>query len=270
MATSRQFIMRHLRTFLLAAAFLAVTKVEAQNAFPFIDRSQQYWSDWIAADGSLNFSNRNGGFLTLTTNALQMLGLNHAPGASSLSIGVPVGGGVDFYMPHAYTSGDNFKFTFGDAGASSFIQIYFSQTAVLHNYYGYYVENAGGVPASIGALGSLSVGFGGNMNPTTLAGATVRFTGTGVYNDANGIKHIRLSTGSISGGTSSLITATWTTAFADANYTVTASVLDSTAATASLNVVHVESISASQVKVRVSNTSAGALTGTLHIVAMHD
>lgn len=88
--------------------------------------------------------------------------------------------------------------------------------------------------------------------------------------DGGVVKHARITTGSISGGSTALVTATWTTAFADTNYTAQASVVDSTATSLSLSVVHIESISATQVKVRVLNNAVGALTGTLHVVAIHD
>lgn len=84
------------------------------------------------------------------------------------------------------------------------------------------------------------------------------------------IKAERVTTGSIGAGLSALVTLTWAAAFADANYTVQASVVDATAAVASLRVVHIETISATAVAVRVENTSAGALTGVLHVTAIHD
>lgn len=103
---------------------------------------------------------------------------------------------------------------------------------------------------------------------------TGKFTGltvtTSIANNGGGLKHKRVTTGSIGAGASATVTVTWGTAFADANYTCSASVLDSTAASASLRIVHLESISASQVVYRVENTSAGSLTGTLHVIAMHD
>jgi hypothetical protein len=93
---------------------------------------------------------------------------------------------------------------------------------------------------------------------------------TGVSNDGSGFKHSRVTTGSVAAGSTVLVTVTWSTAFADANYTVMASVLDSTTTSLSLSVVHVESITASAVTVRVLNNALGALTGTLHVIAVHD
>jgi hypothetical protein len=105
---------------------------------------------------------------------------------------------------------------------------------------------------------------------TTLESTTALTVGASVTATGSGLKHVRISTGSIGAGVSALVTHTWATAFANANYTVSASVQDSTAATASLKVVHIETISATQTIVRVENTSAGSLTGTLHLIAMHD
>lgn len=94
--------------------------------------------------------------------------------------------------------------------------------------------------------------------------------GSGISIDGGGLKHTRVTTGSIAGGSTGLITITWTTAFADANYTVTADVIDSTTSSLSLSVVHIESVSASAVTVRVLNNAVGALTGTLNVIAIHD
>lgn len=116
----------------------------------------------------------------------------------------------------------------------------------------------------------------GTDNPSTgleVAGIVTgeRFNATlGVGPDAAGIKHKRVSTGSVSGGATALVTVTWTTPFADALYTVTASMLDSTSSISSLSVIHVESVTAENVTVRVANNSGGSLTGTLHVIGMHD
>jgi hypothetical protein len=94
--------------------------------------------------------------------------------------------------------------------------------------------------------------------------------GSGISADGGGFKHTRVTTGSIAGGSTALVTVTWTTAFADANYTVTADVIDSTTSSLSLSVVHIESVTASAVTVRVLNNAIGALTGTLNVIACHD
>lgn len=92
----------------------------------------------------------------------------------------------------------------------------------------------------------------------------------GVFNDGGGIKHARVTTGSVATLSSALVTITWTTAFADANYTVTADVLETTTSNVSMSVVHIESVTASAVTVRVYNASAGSLTGTVQVIAIHD
>lgn len=88
--------------------------------------------------------------------------------------------------------------------------------------------------------------------------------------DASAFKHKRVTTGSIGAGSTALVTVTWTTPFADANYTVSASVVDSTTTSLSLSVVHVESVTANDVTVRILNNAVGSLTGTLHVIAVHD
>ncbi len=92
----------------------------------------------------------------------------------------------------------------------------------------------------------------------------------GVFNDGGGLKHARVTTGAIGAGSTVLVTITWTTAFADANYTVNASVLEATGSALSLSIVHIESQTASAVTVRVLNNAAGSLTGTVHVIAIHD
>lgn len=114
-------------------------------------------------------------------------------------------------------------------------------------------------PAAADLTGTLGLTQGGT-GAATAAGAIA----------ALGLKAQRVTTGAIGAGVSALVTLTWAVAFVDANYTVAVSVLDSTAAVASLQVVHVESVTATAVVVRVQNTSAGALTGTLQVIGIHD
>lgn len=84
-----------------------------------------------------------------------------------------------------------------------------------------------------------------------------------------GMQHGRQTTGSINAGASAAVTLTWGVAFASAAlYTVTCDVLDATTAIAALHVDHIESKTETTVVVRVSNTAAGALTGTLMCIAM--
>lgn len=120
------------------------------------------------------------------------------------------------------------------------------------------------------ASGAINFYTGGSNLRGGISSAGVWTINTGVNNDSSGVKHARVTTGSISGGSTSLVTVTWATAFADANYTVQAQVQDSTSTSLSLSVVHIESISASAVTVRVLNNAVTSLTGTLHVTAIHD
>jgi len=144
----------------------------------------------------------------------------------------------------------------------------------------------------IGILPSANGGTGHNNLGFTITGATTAvFQGTGtqtlvattspitaveltvsqgVTPNSGGIKHSRITTGSVVGGGSALITVTWPTPFADASYTVVATVVDPTASTSALSVVHIESQVAGSVTVRVQNTAVGSLTGTLNLIALHD
>lgn len=84
-------------------------------------------------------------------------------------------------------------------------------------------------------------------------------------------KHQRVTTGSIVGAGSAAVTLVWTTPFSNANYTVSAAVVEATASTSTLRVDHVESVTATQVVVRILNADAvNAKTGTLHVIATQD
>lgn len=107
------------------------------------------------------------------------------------------------------------------------------------------------------------------VTATTLRSNTTLVVGGGVTPSGSGLKHVRTNL-TVGATTSALVTVTWPAPFADANYTVTASVVDSTASTVSLSVTHIETIAAGSVVVRVANTSAGSLNGVLHVIAMHD
>lgn len=84
------------------------------------------------------------------------------------------------------------------------------------------------------------------------------------------IKSKRVTTGSIATAATALVTITWDVAFADASYTTTINVIDSTTSSLSLSVVHIESQTASAVTARVLNNALGSLTGTLHAIGIHD
>lgn len=130
-------------------------------------------------------------------------------------------------------------------------------------------QNALMVGGGAGALPSTPIGLGTSSQFLRGNASGPPSFSTPVIADI-GIKTVRVSTGSIGAGATALVTATFGSAFADTNYTPSVSVLDSTSSAASLSVVHVESISTTGITVRVSNSSAGSLTGTLLVVAVHD
>lgn len=124
-----------------------------------------------------------------------------------------------------------------------------------------------------GGTGSSALTFptAGQVVTTTAPVTAVELTVShGVTPDSGGIKHKRLTTGAIGASSSAVVAVAWTSPFVDGNYTVAASVLDGTASSAALSVVHIEIQTASQVQIRVQNTSAGTLTGVLHVIALHD
>lgn len=87
---------------------------------------------------------------------------------------------------------------------------------------------------------------------------------------SNVMKTKRVTTGSVTGAATSLVTITWDTAFADTSYTASVDVLDATTTSLSLTVVHIETQTAAAITVRVLNNAVGALTGTLMATGIHD
>lgn len=111
---------------------------------------------------------------------------------------------------------------------------------------------------------------GGFALALTLAAATsVTFPTAGTLVSYREVQQASATTGSVAGGGTALVTLTWPIAFTNTNYVATASVLDTTAAVASLSVVHIESQSATQITVRVTNAAVGAITGTVWAIALH-
>lgn len=66
------------------------------------------------------------------------------------------------------------------------------------------------------------------------------------------------------------VTVTWTTPFADANYTLTCTANTAAGAVQSLTVDHTGSIGASAFVANVRNGGATSASGTLHCIAIHD
>lgn len=183
----------------------------------------------------------------------------------------------------------------GSSGNAATLQSFAGTTATQLNLAGGQASGAGNAGGAISIQGGINSGANGGGGGVTIqggaglgsnrAGGSVTltpgnadsggaFNGTIIMNNHMGqgsaLKHQRVTTGSITAGASSVVTLTWTSAFADANYTVTCSVVDTTTAAASLRVVHVESVVAASTGVRIENTSAGSITGTLDCIAMHD
>lgn len=126
----------------------------------------------------------------------------------------------------------------------------------------------GGTGANNGSQSLTLSGFSLAVTQTGPSSVTMPTSGTLI--STTGFKSKRVTTGSVSGGGTALVTVNWPSAFADTNYTAVASVLDSTGAVASLSVVHIESQLVGSISVRVSNAAAGALTGTIQALALHD
>lgn len=104
----------------------------------------------------------------------------------------------------------------------------------------------------------------------TLAATNLTLS-AGVGANGGGLKHKRISTGSVGAGTSSNVVLTWTTPFADANYTVQAAVVEPSTGATTLTIAQIVSVTAAAVTVRVRNIDGGAAhTGTLHVVGIHD
>lgn len=109
----------------------------------------------------------------------------------------------------------------------------------------------------------------------SIAGAKT-FTGAvtvnGTFTAANTAAYRtgRVTTGSINAVTYASVTLTWGTTFADTSYTPVCTVTEATATALTVRVHHIESFTASAIVVGVYNDAAGAKTGTLNCVAIHD
>jgi hypothetical protein len=84
------------------------------------------------------------------------------------------------------------------------------------------------------------------------------------------VEHVRQSTGSILTGVRADVICTWPAAFADANYSMFASVEDTSALGLGLNAERVRSKTASAATVQVLNASLGTLSGTVDCLGVHD
>jgi hypothetical protein len=125
--------------------------------------------------------------------------------------------------------------------------------------------------------GSVTVTSGADLNVTgnTYITGTTNLTGrttvgTGMAPDGTGLKHARSSTGVILPGNSATITVTWSTSFANANYTVASSLLGNS--NPGLRILQLQNQVAASVDVVVYNDASVGLgtSGTIHLIAIHD
>lgn len=91
-----------------------------------------------------------------------------------------------------------------------------------------------------------------------------------VFVHVTGRQGITATTGVVAGGARAQINLTWPIPYGDSNYTVVASVLDTSAAGTGLRVERVRVKTATGITVQVINDSGGNLTGTVHAIAIHD
>lgn len=153
-----------------------------------------------------------------------------------------------------------------------------------------YLERLRIEPGVITAFGNVAMGNANNSGSERVLSAqgslaninlTIQAKGTGVITldskttvnsgitaNGSGVKHGRFSTGSIAGSSTAVVTATWSTAFSDANYTVSVAV-ESTVL-GNLRVLYIQSKTASAVELVVQNTNILAETGSLDLIAIHD
>jgi hypothetical protein len=83
-------------------------------------------------------------------------------------------------------------------------------------------------------------------------------------------QHVRVTTGSITGGTRADVVVTLPTGYADTSYNVLATVEDTSAAGTGLRVERIRAKTTTTVTVQVMNDAAGALTGTVDVFTRHD
>src|SRR5215208_5588793 len=84
------------------------------------------------------------------------------------------------------------------------------------------------------------------------------------------IQTVRVTTGSVTASSQLEVTVTWPQAFASTNYTVMATVEESTATTDTLQVKKIVSKTVNDCLIRVVNANASARTGVLHLIGISD
>lgn len=102
------------------------------------------------------------------------------------------------------------------------------------------------------------------------------FTGEGTHAEEHReggndelLKHARVSV-QVGGSSAANVTHTWTTAFADANYTVSADIELDDDSNISAPDWYIRSVTSSATTVRVVNNSVTQQTFVVHLLAVHD
>ncbi len=144
-------------------------------------------------------------------------------------------------------------------------------TGATHNFLTA-ISAAGAISKAQPGAADLSDGLSGSGHVVMDTAPTVSSpTINAAVSQGSGLKHQRVTTGSIAASTASAVTFTWTAAFADANYTPQCSVTEAGADNNTLRVHHIESVTAAALVVVVYNdNTTTAKTGTLNCIAMHD
>lgn len=112
------------------------------------------------------------------------------------------------------------------------------------------------ITTTTGTLTTLNVG-----GKLTLSG--------GIVNNP-GFQHERVTTGGITQTSAAEVTVTWDVAFADTAYTPIVSLIHSGTGTTGLQPLRVTALTTTNCSVLILNNTAGTLTGTLAIHAVHD
>jgi hypothetical protein len=185
------------------------------------------------------------------------------------------------FKPYGFTGcADGYALCLNAANSKSGIELYngnASSTKILNAFNGsatsiFAVTAWDGNYTRIESLGSngLVLGAPSGKNVELGNSGAVKFTGSGVNNDGSGLKHARVSTGSVAAGARADATVTWTTGFANTSYTPVCTVTDTSAAGAGLVVERIRAVATGTITVQVYNAAGGAITGTLDCWAVHD
>jgi hypothetical protein len=138
-----------------------------------------------------------------------------------------------------------------------------------------YLILSGGNGAQTPATDVIALGpNGGSTQYGDAVTSSMKFDGTdvniakGVYNDGGGLKHSRITTGSVGPSGFVAVDVPWTTTFLNNSYTPSCSVID---ASGNLTVAQLSALLATKVTVDIKNGDASnPHTGTISCIAIHD